>query len=204
MESWLCRGLGESHPLFEGDIHRLLGRVLPLGAPVVFASSMAIRDAEWFMPANSNGYRPFSQRGANGIDGTVSLARGIASGLGEPVWLVTGDLAFLHDANGLLGSADDAFGLFVVLINNQGGGIFELLPVARKCARFEQLFATPQNVDLSQLVTAHGGRHQLCESVEELGRAVRTWDGNGFRVAEIRIDRKLSKDLHRRYLVNKD
>ena len=182
----------------------MLGRALPEDAPVFYASSLAIRDAEWFMPANGKRIRPFSQRGANGIDGTLSLARGVASGLKSPLWLVTGDLAFLHDGNGLLGAADDKTGLFVILINNEGGGIFELLPVAQRCQKFEKLYATPQNVDLSQLVVAHGGRHQVCEDVDSLENAIRSWDGEGLVVAEIRIERKLSKELHKRHLVMKD
>ncbi len=204
MESDLQIKLKEPHSLFEGDIHRMLGRALPNSAPVFYASSLAIRDAEWFMPANGKRFRPFSQRGANGIDGTLSLARGVASGLKSPLWLVTGDLTFLHDGNGLLGAADDDTGLFVILVNNNGGGIFELLPVAQRCQKFEELYATPQNVDLSQLVAAHGGRHQVCEDVNSLENAIRSWDGEGLVVAEIRVERKLSKELHKQHLVMKD
>ena len=156
------------------------------------------------MPATGKRFRPFSQRGANGIDGTLSLARGVAGGLKSPLWLVTGDLAFLHDGNGLLGAADDNSGLFVVLVNNHGGGIFELLPVAQRCQKFEKLYATPQNVDLSKLVAAHGGHHQVCENLDSLESAICSWDGEGLVVAEIRVDRKLSKELHKRLLVMKD
>ncbi len=204
MESSLRIKLQEPHSLFEGDIHRMLGRALPDSAAVFYASSMAIRDAEWFMPANGKGFRPFSQRGANGIDGTLSLARGVAGGLKSPLWLVTGDLAFLHDGNGLLGAADDNSGHFVVLINNNGGGIFELLSVAQRCQKFEKLYATPQNVELSQLVAAHGGRHHVCEDVDSLESAICSWNGEGLVVAEIKVERKLSKELHKQHLHLKD
>jgi 2-succinyl-5-enolpyruvyl-6-hydroxy-3-cyclohexene-1-carboxylate synthase len=181
MEEALNRSLKESHPLFEGDVHRLLSAALPESSSVVYASSLAIRDAEWFMPRGKQGLQPFSQRGANGIDGTVSLARGVAAGSNRPAYLVTGDLAFLHDSGGLAGAGNDNPGLFVVLINNQGGGIFEFLPIAQQTDAFEELYATSQTVDMGSLVSAHGGRHQVCQTVEKLATAI--------------------KELHRRYLV---
>ncbi|NDV63458.1 2-succinyl-5-enolpyruvyl-6-hydroxy-3-cyclohexene-1-carboxylic-acid synthase [Puniceicoccales bacterium CK1056] len=200
MESRLAAVLDEPHPLFEGDIHRVLSQALAAGTPVCFASSLAIRDAEWFMPRSKSGLVPFSQRGANGIDGTLSLARGIAAGSGHPVCLVTGDLAFLHDSNGLLGSASDENGLLVILINNSGGGIFEHLPVAGKSADFERFFGTPQEVDFKQLSEAHGARHQRVESIDELQWAIEVWNPAGVTVIEIPVDRKISRDLHRRFI----
>lgn len=200
IEAALAAALAQPHALFEGDIHRLLGSCLPEGVPVCFASSLAIRDAEWFMPRRESPLVPFSQRGANGIDGTLSLARGIAAGSGRPACLVTGELAFLHDANGLLGSAADKHGLLVILINNQGGGIFEFLPVAGASTDFERLFATPQQVDFKQLVEAHGGRHQSIDSLDELQWAIEVWNGSGLTVAEIAVDRKASRELHRRFI----
>ncbi|HSH08978.1 MAG TPA: thiamine pyrophosphate-dependent enzyme, partial [Oceanipulchritudo sp.] len=200
IESSLKAALQEPHPLFEGDVHRLLGDVLPSGSAVFYASSMAIRDAEWFMPRRCEALIPFSQRGANGIDGTVSLARGIAGGLGRPVWVVAGDIAFLHDANGLLGAASDDPGIFVVLLNNSGGGIFEFLPVASRSPEFERFFATPQSVDFKQFVQAYGGLHISCPDLQALKSAIGQWDGKGLTVAEVPIDRKASVELHRKFL----
>lgn len=196
----LQAALAEPHALFEGDIHRVLGGTLPPGTPVCLASSLAIRDAEWFMPRSESGLVPFSQRGANGIDGTLSLARGIAAGSGRPACLVTGDLAFLHDTNGLLGSASDENGLLVILLNNAGGGIFEFLPVARESHAFERFFGTPQTVDFKRLAEAHGARHQTAGTLEELQWAIETWDTRGVSVVEVPVDRKVSRDLHRRFL----
>lgn len=200
LEARLVEALQAPHALFEGDVHRLLGAILPAGAPVFFASSLAIRDADWFMPAGNALLDPYSQRGANGIDGTLSLVRGLAAASGRPAFLVSGDLAFLHDSNGLLGSAGDDPGTFVVLLNNEGGGIFQFLPVAEESAAFERWFATPQSVDFSRLIGAHGGGYGLVDSLGDLRRAVEEWDGRGLRVAEVRIDRAVSRDLHRRFL----
>lgn len=200
MESALQTMLKENHALFEGDIHRRLAEALPDKAAVMYGSSLAIRDAEWFMPRSRKGLLPFSQRGANGIDGTVSIARGVASGLGQPVWLVCGDLTFLHDANGLLGASKQQPGVFIVVVNNNGGGIFEFLPVAHQSDEFERMWATPQEVDIAQLVAAHGGRHVSCDGLDGLSDAVKNWDGAGVVVAEMNVDRKQSIALHRKLL----
>ena len=200
MEERLIKAMETPHGLFEGDIHRKLGEILPEDAPLVLASSMAVRDAEWFMPRRTAAIHPFSQRGANGIDGMLSLSRGIAAGMQQPAWLVTGDIAFLHDSNGMLGAAADRHGLMVILINNNGGGIFEFLPVAAEQAVFEPLFATPQSVDIGKLVAAHGGVHSLCTGLDALEAEVRDWNGKGLRVLEIPVDRKASRNLHREFL----
>ncbi len=200
MERALQTLLKESHPLFEGDIHRKLAEILPEKAAIAYGSSLAIRDAEWFMPRTRKDIQPFSQRGANGIDGTVSIARGVASGLGQPGYLVCGDLTFLHDSNGLLGANVQKPGVFIILINNNGGGIFEFLPVAHQSDEFERMWATPQEVDIAQLVAAHGGLHVDCDGLDELEDAVKEWNKSGVVVAEIKIDRKESIALHRKLL----
>jgi 2-succinyl-5-enolpyruvyl-6-hydroxy-3-cyclohexene-1-carboxylate synthase len=200
MEDRLQTALEEPHELFEGDVHRLLGKILPAGAPVFYASSLAIRDAEWFMPRRDDHLLPFSQRGANGIDGTVSLARGMVDALGRPGYLVTGDLAFLHDSNGLMGLDPSTHGLFVVLLNNEGGGIFEFLPVAGESDAFERLFATPVATRFQPLVEAHGGRYSHCDSLEALEAALNDWDGRGLQVAEVPVDRKASHRLHQQFI----
>ncbi|MEX0331781.1 MAG: 2-succinyl-5-enolpyruvyl-6-hydroxy-3-cyclohexene-1-carboxylic-acid synthase [Puniceicoccaceae bacterium] len=200
MEEHLLQVMAAPHDLFEGDIHRKLGEILPEAAPIIYSSSLAVRDAEWFMPRRRAALHPFSQRGANGIDGMLSLSRGIAAGMGQPTWLVTGDLAFLHDTNGLLESGKDDPGLFVILINNGGGGIFEFLPIAKEEAVFESYFATPQSVDFGQLIAAYGGQHSICRDINELDSAIRGWNGKGLRVLEVPVERKVSRDLHRAFL----
>jgi len=193
-ETAFAGGAGE---WFEGEVHRRLPELLAPGTPVLFANSLAVRDAEWFLPANNRRLRPHSLRGANGIDGTLSAARGLAAGSGRPAVLVTGDLAFLHDSNGLLGAADADPGLLVLLLNNGGGGIFDLLPVAsRPGVAYEELFATPQRVDFARLVEAHGGRWHPATDAETLAAAVARFDGRGLLVVEIKVSRTPSR--HRR------
>jgi 2-succinyl-5-enolpyruvyl-6-hydroxy-3-cyclohexene-1-carboxylate synthase len=124
---------------------------------LVVASSMPVRDVEWFA-APRIGLRVHANRGANGIDGVVSTAVGVALGSATPTVLLIGDVAFLHDANGLLGAAARGVDLTVVVVDNDGGGIFEFLPQASSVPRerFEQLFGTPHGVDPLLVALAHG------------------------------------------------
>jgi 2-succinyl-5-enolpyruvyl-6-hydroxy-3-cyclohexene-1-carboxylate synthase len=146
------------HPeVTEPGVARNLVRALPDDAALVVSSSMPVRDVEWF-GAPRDGLRILANRGANGIDGVTSTALGVA--LADPsqsVAALVGDLALLHDGGGLAGIADRGCSLTLVVVDNQGGGIFSFLPQAEALAheRFEQLFGTPQRVDLQQLCTAH-------------------------------------------------
>lgn len=126
-----------------------------LGALVV-ASSMPVRDLEWFGQARDD-VRVYANRGANGIDGTIATAIGIAA-LGEPTIVVLGDVAFLHDATSLTALAERDLDLTIVVVDNRGGGIFSFLPqrslVDRE--RFVELFGTPHSTDLVALAASHG------------------------------------------------
>ncbi|MGK2957451.1 MAG: 2-succinyl-5-enolpyruvyl-6-hydroxy-3-cyclohexene-1-carboxylic-acid synthase [Acidimicrobiales bacterium] len=146
----------------EPDVARRVMRALPNNSTLVVSSSMPVRDLEWYA-APRVGVRVVGNRGANGIDGVVSTAVGVAlaDGMhadGGPTTLLIGDLAFIHDTNGLLNLARRNLDLTIVVVDNAGGGIFSFLPPASTLdeTRFEQLFGTPQDVDLAGLITAHG------------------------------------------------
>ena len=131
----------------------------------------------------------YFNRGANGIDGTLSTALGVAHG-NKPSVLLTGDLAFLHDSNGLLLRDKLVGSLTVVLINNNGGGIFEHLPVAKFDPPFEEFFATPQSVNFATLCAAHQVEHIAVRDLAHLSKLVSELPSQGFRVLEITTDRK--------------
>jgi 2-succinyl-5-enolpyruvyl-6-hydroxy-3-cyclohexene-1-carboxylate synthase len=185
----LDKSLAEEEGMVEPKAAWLLGRHLPAGASVSVANSMPIRDMEFVWPANDGGGRVFFNRGANGIDGTLSTALGVAHG-GAPAVLLTGDLAFLHDSNGLLIAPKFKGSLTVVLINNRGGGIFEHLPVAQFEPIFEEFFATPQEVDFAKLCAAHGVPHVHVEDWSHFQSLVSELPGHGIRVLEVTTDRK--------------
>lgn len=108
----------------------LLSEILPPGTPIFIANSMPVRDVEFFWKPNNLAIQPFFNRGANGIDGTLSTALGIAHQNQSSIML-TGDLALLHDTNGFLLRNKFVGHLTIILINNNGGGIFEMLPIAK-------------------------------------------------------------------------
>ncbi len=152
---------------FEGKISWLLSQYLPKDTPLIIANSMPIRDMESFWQPNDRHIQPYFSRGANGIDGTLSTAMGIAHNNRNSL-LLTGDLAFLHDTNGLLNARYLNGSLTIILINNQGGGIFEMLPISDFNPPFEEYFATPQTVNISDLCHAYGIQHTLIKTWEQL------------------------------------
>jgi 2-succinyl-5-enolpyruvyl-6-hydroxy-3-cyclohexene-1-carboxylate synthase len=174
--------------LFEPKAAWLLAQYLPRDTPIFVANSMPVRDAEYFWPANDRRIQPYFNRGANGIDGTLSTALGVAHGRG-PAALLIGDLAFLHDAGGFLLRKKFMGGLTVVLINNHGGGIFEHLPVAQFEPPFEEFFATPQEADFEKLSAAYGVAYTLVRDWPHFTELISTLPG-GIRVLELRTDRK--------------
>jgi 2-succinyl-5-enolpyruvyl-6-hydroxy-3-cyclohexene-1-carboxylate synthase len=182
---------------FEGSVARLLQESLPGKTPLFIANSMPVRDVEYFFGAKTKGPRVTFNRGANGIDGTLSTALGIAHG-GMPAVLLTGDLALLHDSNGFLIHPKLRGSLTIVLINNQGGGIFEHLPVSRFDPPFEEFVAMPQSVDFSRLAAAHGVEHRLMADVGELASALRKLPDSGVRILEVRTDRKMDAATRKR------
>ncbi|HTL69216.1 MAG TPA: 2-succinyl-5-enolpyruvyl-6-hydroxy-3-cyclohexene-1-carboxylic-acid synthase [Lacunisphaera sp.] len=175
--------------LFEGRAAHELSRHLPPGTPVLVANSMPVRDVEYFWNAGDLGHPLYCNRGANGIDGTLSTALGLAHA-DRPAVLLAGDLALLHDANGFLIRPKFRGGLTIVLINNHGGGIFEHLPVAAFEPPFEEFFATPQAVEVGVLCRAHGVEFVRVRDWTHFARLVRVLPKEGLRVLEVRTDRK--------------
>ena len=184
---------------FEGKLAQLLSVHLPKAAQLHVANSMPIRDLEWFWKGSDLGRTLSGNRGVNGIDGTLGTALGIAHDSQNPSYLLTGELAFLHDSNALLASREFSGSLTVFLVNNQGGGIFENLSVAGLPA-FEKCFATPQNCNFKMLCEAHGVEHVMPGNWEELIELIQSSPPSGIRVIEIRTDRKKDRDTRRELL----
>ncbi|OLT60375.1 2-succinyl-5-enolpyruvyl-6-hydroxy-3-cyclohexene-1-carboxylic-acid synthase [Moorena bouillonii] len=184
--------------LFEGKAAWLLSQCLPPETPLFIANSMPVRDVEFFWKPGNTRIRPWFNRGANGIDGTLSTALGIAHRNQSSVML-TGDLAFLHDTNGFLIKNKFVGHLTIILINNNGGGIFEMLPIAKFDPPFEEFFATPQDVNFSQLCLTYGVEHQLIQSWQQLKEALNPLPSQGIRVLELPTDRRKDASLRQDY-----
>ncbi|MDZ8051807.1 MAG: 2-succinyl-5-enolpyruvyl-6-hydroxy-3-cyclohexene-1-carboxylic-acid synthase [Aulosira sp. ZfuVER01] len=184
------RELGTMEELFEGKAAWLLSQTLPPGTPLFIANSMPVRDVEFFWKPNNLGVRSHFNRGANGIDGTLSTALGIAHRHQSSVML-TGDLALLHDTNGFLIRNKFIGHLTILLINNNGGGIFEMLPIAKFDPPFEEFFGTPQDIDFAQLCATYGVEHELITSWQQLQRKLHPLPDKRIRVLELRTNRKL-------------
>ncbi|MGE0355392.1 MAG: 2-succinyl-5-enolpyruvyl-6-hydroxy-3-cyclohexene-1-carboxylic-acid synthase [Burkholderiales bacterium] len=164
---------------------------LPPGASLFLSSSMPIRWAEMYAGELPAGVEVFANRGANGIDGVVSSAIGVAAGRAAPTLLAIGDLAFLHDAGGLRAARDLRSPLAILLLDNGGGGIFSYLPVAKHREFFEPLFGTPHGCDLAAASQACGVEHLVARSLEEVAALVAgTLTDGGVRVVEWRTDRE--------------
>lgn len=184
---------------FEGRIARILTAHAPEGCVLFIGNSMPPRDLEYFGLGGARQVRPLCNRGASGIDGLVSTALGVAH-RGSPTIALVGDLSFLHDSSALLTAHRILGQLTVVVVNNQGGGIFEMLPVARHDPPFEEFFATPQRADIGKLCEAHAVAHVLVGTPEEFQRILAAPMPKGVRVLEIRTDRKKDSALRREIL----
>jgi 2-succinyl-5-enolpyruvyl-6-hydroxy-3-cyclohexene-1-carboxylate synthase len=185
--------------LSEPRIAAELGVRLPPEATLVVASSMPVRDVESFFPAREHPPRVLSNRGANGIDGTASTAFGVAAAGTGPTVLLTGDVALAHDVGGLLAARRLRLSLTIVLLNNDGGGIFHFLPVAGEGADFEQHVATPHGLDFAHAAALYGLAHERVEDPERF-RAVldEALVAQGTTIIEVRTDREHNVALHRR------
>jgi 2-succinyl-5-enolpyruvyl-6-hydroxy-3-cyclohexene-1-carboxylate synthase len=184
------RAIDQAVSTFAGDTEPAVARAvmaaLPEDSSLVLSSSMPVRDVEWFAAPRS-GVEVHSNRGANGIDGVLSTAVGVALARRAPTAVLIGDVALLHDTNGMLGAVSRDIDLTIVVVDNDGGGIFSFLPQATELApeTFEQLFGTPHGVDLVALAAVHG-----IPEVEAVG------SGTGVRLVRVRTDRAQNVRAH--------
>jgi 2-succinyl-5-enolpyruvyl-6-hydroxy-3-cyclohexene-1-carboxylate synthase len=160
---------------------------------------MPIRDVELYLPAREDGPRVLANRGANGIDGTVSSAFGAAAAGGGPVVLLIGDVALAHDIGGLLAARRLGLPLTIVLLNNDGGGIFHFLPVSGETDAFEEHVATPHNLDFAHAAALYGCEFERPGTLPELRKAVSaSVTGSRTTLIEVRTNRVENLELHRR------
>jgi len=190
--------LGE--PLSEPRVAAELGAGLPTEATLVVSASMPIRDVETFFPVREDPPRVLSNRGANGIDGVVSTAFGVAAGSPGPVVALIGDVALAYDVGALVSARRLRLALTLVLIDNEGGGIFDFLPVAKTRPRdaYEVHVATPTGLDFADVAVAFGLRYLPATTVPELRAALDAGlAGDGVSLVHVHTDRAHNVRLHR-------
>ena len=182
---------------FEGRVFTELQQALPEGATIVAGSSMPVRDLDSFLVSDAKCLELVGNRGANGIDGVTSTALGTAAAGNGPVVLVIGDISFYHDLTGLWAAKRHGLSLTIVLVNNDGGGIFHYLPQAAHDSFFEDWFGTPPGLDFEHAVRLFGGRYTLAGDWETFRASLAGGCAPGLNVIEVRTDRARNVAMHR-------
>lgn len=186
---------------FEGNVYRQLQHLLPKESVLFVGNSMPIRDVDTFFETQTKPFRMMANRGANGIDGIVSTALGTYAALKQPITLVIGDLSFYHDMNGLLAAKLMQIPLTVVLLNNDGGGIFSFLPQASDEPYYEKLFGTPTGLNFEYASKLYGGIYSKPTTKEELHDVYMAHINEpGLHLIEIETDRHSRVGKHRQMM----
>lgn len=178
------------------DEARIISEVisaLPSNTQLFIGNSLPIRDFDYFAGSTGKDFKVYFNRGASGIDGVTSTALGVASNK-KPTVLITGDLSFIHDLNSLIIAKQNELPLTVILINNNGGGIFSLLPVSNYKKQFNKYFTTPHNLAISAIVKSFGLYYNKIKNRVDLQKKLlNSVKEKSFSVLEIKTDPQSSK-----------
>ena len=178
-------------------VHEVINSI-PDGSNLMVSNSLPIRDLDLILPLMKKNITIYHNRGASGIDGIISTALGIAKASKSKTFLLIGDLAFYYDLNSLLIAQKNSIPLTIILINNNGGRIFEALPISEQKNIFEEYFATPHNLNFSEFVRAFGGNYFDVKSWLSFRKILKKADTkNNFSVLEIKTDAKKSLAMRR-------
>ena len=191
--------LTDSSTLSEPGVFDELDTVSPSGATVFAGNSMPVRDLDSFCSSDSRPLRFLANRGASGIDGVVSTALGVSSVSAEPCILVIGDLSLYHDMNGLLAARQHGLRATIVVLHNDGGGIFSFLPQAEAVASFEELFGTPHGLDFRHAAELYGLDYcEVDEPAAFRGAVEESFARPGVSMIVVHTNRAANVRLHRR------
>ncbi|WP_243291137.1 2-succinyl-5-enolpyruvyl-6-hydroxy-3-cyclohexene-1-carboxylic-acid synthase [Bacillus sp. FJAT-47783] len=190
---------GGREGLFEGRLYIELQKLLPDECNVVIGNSMPIRDVDTFFQSSEKNVHLYANRGANGIDGIVSTALGISAASNRPTYLIIGDLSFYHDINGLLAGKMHDINITILIVNNNGGGIFSFLPQSSEKKHFETLFGTPTNLKFEYAAKMYEFEYEKIEAWNELHKHFID-EHSGIRLLEIVTNRHNRVDIHRNFI----
>jgi 2-succinyl-5-enolpyruvyl-6-hydroxy-3-cyclohexene-1-carboxylate synthase len=191
----LDEALGGGGEITEPALHRALGRAHSDGDLVYTGSSMPIRDQEAFLAASSTDAHFLSNRGANGIDGLISSGIGAAQASGRATTIISGDLGLLHDVGGLAALREVETPVRIIVIDNDGGGIFHFLPQEAVLGgdEFEALLGTPRGVDVAKAALLFDLPHCRLDSLDDLPDALAAGTG----LVEVKTERRTNAAIHR-------
>jgi 2-succinyl-5-enolpyruvyl-6-hydroxy-3-cyclohexene-1-carboxylate synthase len=181
----------------EGAYAGMLFKWLPDDTDLIASSSMPIRDVDTFFKQTHKDIGIYANRGTNGIDGVVSTAFGIQQARKRPATLLIGDIAFLHDVNGLLASRFHETDLTIVVMNNDGGGIFSYLPQSSEETYFEKLFGTPTGLTFDAIAKMYDAEYFTVDSMIAFKAAISTPKAMQLRIIEVKTDRQENVVSHK-------
>lgn len=183
--------------LTEGEAVRGLLQAIPSGSHLYVGNSMAVRDVDTFFTTTTKQINVLANRGANGIDGMVSSGLGAAASTKDHVTLLLGDLSFFHDLNGLLIAKHYQINLTILLVNNNGGGIFSFLPQAKNGKHFEALFGTPLDIEFKKAIEMYDGNYYHAADEGSLQSILKeSYVTGGLSVIEVKTDRTQNSKWH--------
>ena len=186
------------HENDEGALAGVLFESLPDQSYLFASSSMPIRDLDTFFNKTKKNIQLYANRGTNGIDGVVSSALGAQVALKRSGYLLIGDLAFLHDLNGLIVSRFDRFDMTIVVMNNDGGGIFSYLPQSTETEYFEHLFGTPTGLEFSHIAAMYNTQYVAVHSKKDFQEALAEEKLKEIRIIEVFTNRQENTETHRK------
>ncbi|WP_249871151.1 2-succinyl-5-enolpyruvyl-6-hydroxy-3-cyclohexene-1-carboxylic-acid synthase [Oceanobacillus saliphilus] len=188
---------GTEAAITEGEVVRGLAEVIPEESILYVGNSMSVRDVDTFLMTTPKHISILANRGANGIDGMVSSGLGAAAA-GKCVTLLLGDLSFFHDMNGLMAAKHYNLNITILLVNNNGGGIFSFLPQSNDKKHFEALFGTPVDIDFEKAITMYGGEYAQARTEGQLKELLYTsYQHEGLSVIEVKTERTENVEWHR-------
>ena len=186
------------HETDEGALAGVLFETLPDKSYLFASSSMPIRDLDTFFNKTTKDIQLYANRGTNGIDGVVSSALGAQAALNRSGYLLIGDLAFLHDLNGLIVSRFHRSDMTIIVMNNDGGGIFSYLPQSTETNYFEHLFGTPTGLEFSNIAAMYNTQYNAVHTKEDFKKALAEEKSKDIRIIEVFTNRQVNTETHRK------
>lgn len=183
---------------FEGKVSCELIKNIPEYSNLILSNSTPPRDIDFFANSSGKSISIFSNRGASGIDGLISTALGVSSCSNKSTFLLTGDLAFYYDINALQIGKKYNYSLTIILVDNEGGGIFRMLPIAKHKDIFDEYFNTKLNIDFEAIVKGFGAKYILVSDTEKFREEV-SKEYKGIRVLHIKTNSQKSFELRKKY-----